>query len=166
VAATLDRRVDLVIDGGPSQYGLESTIVAFEPAPTLLRLGAIPISELQAVTGPLSVSRHDSQRPRSPGRLPQHYAPRTPIRIVYFEDVPLEQRAEAGALAFRQAPAGYRATRALTPSGDLRQAAAKFFEFLHELDAAKVERIDAEHLPERGLGAAMMDRLRRAAHLE
>ncbi|MBV8148225.1 MAG: threonylcarbamoyl-AMP synthase [Candidatus Eremiobacteraeota bacterium] len=166
VTSSLDDRVDLVIDGGPSPLGLESTIVALEPVPTLLRPGAIPISELEAVAGPLAISRRDAGQPRSPGRLPQHYAPRTPIRIVDFPDVPLEQRAEAGALAFRQAPQGYRIALALAPSGDLRQAAAKFFEFLHDLDAAKVERIDAEHLPERGLGAAMMDRLRRAAHLE
>jgi L-threonylcarbamoyladenylate synthase len=58
---------------------------------------------------------------------------------------------------------GYAATEQLSPSGDLRQAAARFFEALHALDAVGVERIDAQPLPETGLGLAMMDRLRRAA---
>jgi L-threonylcarbamoyladenylate synthase len=164
VAEGLDDRIDLLIDGGSTQYGLESTVLALEPEPAVLRLGAIPVAELEAVAGPLVVLQRDAAgaSPRSPGRLLHHYAPHTPIRIVEFGAVPLEQRAGAGALAFHQAPDGYATARVLSASGDLRQAAAQFFELLHELDAAKVDRIDAEHLPERGLGAAMMDRLRRA----
>jgi L-threonylcarbamoyladenylate synthase len=164
VAATLDSSVDLLIDGGRSEYGIESTIVALQPELALLRPGAIPLAELEAVAGPVAVARPEAagELPRSPGRLPHHYAPRTPIRIVDFDAVPPQERASAGALAFAQLPHGYRAARVLAVSGDLREAAAHFFELLHELDAAKVDRIDAEHLPERGLGAAIMDRLRRA----
>jgi L-threonylcarbamoyladenylate synthase len=163
VSAMLDDRVDLLIDGGPSEYGLESTILALEPEPALLRLGAIPISELELVAGPLRFDRRQTgEPPQAPGSLAHHYAPHTPIRVVDFADVPFERRAGAGALAFRQAPPGYRTACVLAPSGDLREAAARFFDLLHALDAAKVDRIDAEHLPDRGLGAAMMDRLRRA----
>jgi len=163
VARGLGERVDLILDGGPSPVGLESTIVALDPRPALLRRGAIAAEDLEAVVGPLETPPEDpANAPLSPGRLPQHYAPRTPIRILDFEPVPSAERAEAGALAFRAAPAGYAAVRVLSAAGDLREAAGRFFESLHELDLAGVTRIDAEPLPERGLGAAMMERLRRA----
>jgi L-threonylcarbamoyladenylate synthase len=164
VAAALGDGVDLIINGGPSEHGLESTIIQLDPDVAVLRLGAIPLAALEAVTGPLEIRQPDAGRelPRAPGSLPHHYAPRTPLRIVDFDEVPSEQRTAAGALAYREPPFGYRTARVLSPSGDLRQAATRFFELLHELDAAEVDRIDAEHLPERGLGAAMMDRLRRA----
>jgi L-threonylcarbamoyladenylate synthase len=159
----LGNRVDLILDGGPSAVGLESTIVGFEPGPQLLRRGAIPAEELEAVVGPLGVRDDDpAGAPVAPGRLPRHYAPHTPIRVTSFADVPVSERVAAGALAFREAPAGYRAVRVLSPAGNLNEAAGCFFESLHELDAAGVTRIDAEPLPDWGLGAAMMERLRRA----
>ena len=162
VAEGLGGEVDLILDGGPAQYGIESTIVAFDPEPALLRPGAIPVEEIEAAIGPLQ------RGPRSgpvaaPGQLPVHYAPRAALRVVDPEQVPFPERTSAGALALREPVDGYAATRVLSRRGDLREAAAAFFEALHSLDALGVERIDAEPLPERGLGLAMMDRLRRAA---
>jgi L-threonylcarbamoyladenylate synthase len=161
VAKALGESVDLILDGGRSEHGLESTIVGFDPGPALLRPGAIPVEAIEAVVGPLT-------RPRggailAPGRLPQHYAPQTRLRVIDPSEVPQQERKRAAALTLRDEFRGYAATERLSPTGDLRQAAARFFEALHALDAMGLERIDAQPLPEGGLGLAMMDRLRRAA---
>jgi L-threonylcarbamoyladenylate synthase len=163
VARTIGDAADLIVDGGPTALGLESTIVRLGTRPELLRHGAIPAEEIEALTGPLHAPEDDASAPLAPGRLPQHYAPSTPIRVVEFERVSGGERAGAGALAFCEAPAGYSYVRVLSQSGDLREAAARFFESLHDLDASGVRRIDAEPLPQSGLGAAMMERLHRAA---
>lgn len=162
VYRALGESVDLVLDGGRTEHGLESTIVALEPRPTLLRPGAVPLEEIEEATGPLQRST-DAATPLAPGQLPTHYAPHTPLRTVAFEAVPQAQRAGCGAIGFRAAPGGYARAVALSPAGDLREAAAGLFEALHELDALGLERIDAEPFPEQGLGLAIADRLRRAA---
>jgi L-threonylcarbamoyladenylate synthase len=162
VAQALGNEVDLILDAGPTQYGVESTIVALEPEPTLLRPGALALEEIEAAIGPLArAPRRGSAA--APGQLPVHYAPNTPLRVIDPALVPPPERAAAGALTFREPFDGYAATRVLSRRGDLREAAAAFFEALHALDALGLERIDAQPLPERGLGLAMMDRLARAA---
>jgi L-threonylcarbamoyladenylate synthase len=162
VAAALGERVDLILDAGPSDLGLESTIVALDPEPALLRAGSIGVEEIEAEIGPLD-RRPDSSQPRAPGAMPVHYAPRTPLRIVDPRRVALEERAAAGALLLQSDCEGYAAVRRLSRRGDLREAAAGFFEALHSLDGLGLERIDAQPMPERGLGLAMLDRLARAA---
>ncbi len=164
VARMLGDRVDLIVDGGPTEHGVESTIVMVEPEPTLLRHGAIPVDAIEAAIGPLARELSDRAKPLAPGRLPQHYAPRTPIRLVEPEAVAPPERADAVLLAFREAAAGYRDARVLSPSGDLREAAARLFLYLHELDACGAARIDAQPVPLEGIGIAIMDRLRRASH--
>ena len=162
VAAALGDRVDLILDAGPSELGLESTIVALEPEPALLRAGSIGVEEIEAEIGPLD-RRPDTAQPRAPGGLPVHYAPRTPLRVVEPHSVALGERATAGVLLLQGDCEGYAAVRRLSQSGDLREAAAGFFEALHALDALGLRRIDAQPMPEYGLGLAMMDRLARAA---
>ncbi len=163
VARMLGERVDMIVDGGPTEHGIESTIVLLHPQPTLLRAGAVPVEDIESVTGPLARDLSDDTKPLAPGRLPQHYAPRTPIRIVSSGETPRE-RAGAALLAYREAKSGYDAVRVLSRSGDLREAAVHLFEYLHELDALGVRQIDVETVPETGIGVAIMDRLRRAAH--
>jgi len=164
VARMLGDRVDAIVDGGPTQHGLESTIVMLEPQPVLLRYGAVPVEEIEALIGPLARALSDELKPLAPGQLPQHYAPRTPVRIIDdAQRVPAQERSDAALLAFRSAAPGYRMTRVLSPSGDLREAAAHLFEYLHELDASGAVRIDAERVPGNGVGAAILDRLERAA---
>jgi L-threonylcarbamoyladenylate synthase len=164
VQKMLGDRVDMILDGGATQHGVESTIVLVEPVPTLLRPGAIPREAIEAVIGKIETTLSDESAPLAPGRLPQHYAPRVPIRIVDAAAVPESERGTAAVLAFRAAPEGYAHARVLSPGGDLVEAAAHFFEFLHELDATGVTRIDAEPVPLTGVGVAIMDRLQRAAH--
>lgn len=164
VARMLGDRVDLIIDGGPATLGLESTIVRLAGRAELLRRGAVAAEEIEAVIGPLQAPAPGAETaPLAPGGLPQHYAPATPIRIVEFARVPRDERAGAAALAFNQVPPGYAHVRVLSEKGELREAASRFFECLHELDDVRPTRIDAEPLPEAGLGASMMERLRRAA---
>jgi L-threonylcarbamoyladenylate synthase len=156
-------RVDLVIDAGSTPLGIESTIVALEPVPQLLRPGALPVEEIEAVIGAVDRNPAREDRPISPGRLASHYAPRTPLRLV-SEPIPRAQRTHCGFLGFTDAPQGYAAVRLLSRNGDLREAAARLFEALHDLDGLALQRIDAEPVPETGLGLAIMDRLRRAAN--
>jgi L-threonylcarbamoyladenylate synthase len=164
VEQLLDERVDLILDGGPTEFGVESTIVMLEPQPVLLRPGAIPTEAIEAFAGPLARDVPEEAIALAPGRMPRHYAPRVPIRIADPRTVPMNERRDAGLLAFRESIPGYRIARVLSPAGDLREAAAHLFEYLHDLDASGVVRIDAEPVPGQGLGAAILDRLNRARH--
>jgi L-threonylcarbamoyladenylate synthase len=163
VARMLGDRVDLILDGGATQHGVESTIVMLEPEPALLRHGAVPVEAIEALVGPLARELSDGAKPLAPGRLPQHYAPSVPIRVIEPERVPLAERRDAALLAFRAPIEGYRTTRVLSPAGDLAEAAAHLFEYLHELDRSGAQRIDAQPVPGQGIGLAIMDRLQRAA---
>ncbi|MGH7736737.1 MAG: L-threonylcarbamoyladenylate synthase [Candidatus Tyrphobacter sp.] len=161
VVASLGDRVDCILDGGPTTIGIESTILQLEPVPLLLRPGALPVEEIEAAIGP--VERDATGASPSPGRVAHHYAPGTPLRIADSANVPLEERADAAYLGFATGACGYAAVRVLAPGGDPSEAAVHFFEYLHELDALGLSRIDAAPVAEVGLGLAIMDRLRRAA---
>ena len=167
VEQTLAQRVDCILDAGPSSHGLESTIVVLDPHPTVLRYGALPVEELEAEFGPFARDLFEGPTPLSPGRLPRHYSPRTPLRVIEPRLVPPGARAASAALCFTQpdgsAVEGYACVRVLSESGDLREAAARLFETLHELDALELTRIDAQPVPDRDLGRAILDRLRRAS---
>lgn len=161
VHESLAQRVDLIVDGGPTDLGIESTIVRVLPKPALLRPGAVPVEAIEEIVGP--VERVVPEEPSaSPGRLLHHYAPRTPLRVVDATRVAAGERSDAGFLGFTEAAPGYAAARVLSSKGDLTEAAARLFDALHELDALGLRRIDAASVPEQGLGLAIMDRLRRA----
>jgi L-threonylcarbamoyladenylate synthase len=158
--------LDLVLDGGPCRVGIESTIVALtEDPPLLLRAGGTPVEALERVVGPIQRQTTTPSRPASPGQCPRHYAPRTPL--VFCETsttAPVPPR--AGLLTLQPSPTAerYAAVEILSPSGDLQAAAAKLFAALHRLDALKLDVIVAAAMPDTGLGLAINDRLRRAAH--
>jgi L-threonylcarbamoyladenylate synthase len=160
--------VPLVLDGGPCRIGLESTIVSFlDSSATLLRPGAISHEALERELGPVRISR-DASQPTAPGQLPRHYAPSTPV--VLIADIaavaPLER---AGSALLACAPvadtAGFDAVEILSVAGDFEVAGAGLFSALRSLDAGGYRRIFALAVPERGIGRAIMDRLRRAAYL-
>lgn len=163
VIRAIGDQVDLILDDGPTPLGIESTVVQLEPKPQLLRPGALPVEEIENVIGTIERDSGIEDRPRAPGRLASHYAPRAPLRIV--SSPPAEaQRADCGFLGFTDAPQGYAAVRILSERGDLREAAARLFEALHDLDELGLRRIDVQRMPEAGLGLAIMDRLSRAAN--
>jgi L-threonylcarbamoyladenylate synthase len=158
VGENLGDAVDLILDAGPASLGIESTIIGFDgDVPLLLRPGALPRDEIEAVVGPLRDPSSDVVT--SPGRLNSHYAPRTPLRLAARDPGTIE-----ALLAFGpDVPAGAGVMRNLSASGDLREAAANLFSMLRELDRAGCARIAVMPIPERGLGEAINDRLRRAA---
>jgi L-threonylcarbamoyladenylate synthase len=161
VAADLGDSVAMVLDGGPTAYGLESTVVDATGEPVvLLRPGALPVETLEAVLGGNVVRKagHPS-RPSSPGQLPSHYAPRARLRLNAREVRPGE-----ALLAFgTDAPATSGPAINLSPSGDLMEAAANLFAALRYLDGTGAEAIAVMSVPDVGLGEAINDRLRRAA---
>lgn len=163
VAGQLGDEPDLILDGGPCEHGVESTIVAFDTGVRVLRPGAVPLEAVAALLPEVTLGRSDGEKPVAPGQLAHHYAPRTPLRLVEAGADRSEGRARAGFLGFTRPAAGYAQNRVLSETGDLREAAARLFETLHELDGLGLDRIDAEAVPEAGLGAAIMDRLRRAS---
>jgi L-threonylcarbamoyladenylate synthase len=161
VEADLGNRLAMVLDGGPTRLGLESTVVDVSGAkPYVLRLGGIARAALADVLGyPVALAAALTCRPTSPGMLLRHYAPATPLR--------LEARAVArgeALLAFgAPLPPHAGPVFNLSSSGDLLEAAANLFAGLRHLDAAGAAGIAVMPIPEEGLGEAINDRLRRAA---
>jgi L-threonylcarbamoyladenylate synthase len=165
VASLFDSHLPLVLDGGPSSYGIESTIVSLlDDGPiTLHRHGSISIEELKAVVGDVVERNPGSNQCEAPGELPYHYAPHTPLVIVSGpEEIATEDSAFLS-LSPPDKPVKSRIQRILSPSGDIRQGAVNFFSFLIELDQEETRVIYVQKIPEKGLGRAMMERLRKAA---
>lgn len=161
VVAELGDSVALILDGGACRVGLESTILDLTgPIPVLLRPGGLPLEDLIDLLGPIESSAADGHAPRSPGRLPSHYAPSLPLRL----DVTSAQPGEA-LLAFgpEAPPTGFAEISWLSGNGDLAEAAANLFALLRRLDRPDFAGIAVMPIPERGLGRAINDRLRRAA---
>ena len=162
----LSGRIQLIIDAGPTRYGIESTIVAvLEDRIDLLRRGPITVEQLaefgaiDIVSAPKTVS--------APGQLPSHYAPKTPLRLIDNAELfALEKNRRVGLLAWNAfIPAErFAAIRILSERQDLSEAAANLFRSLRELDDLDLDLIVAERVPARGLGAAILDRLERASH--
>ena len=165
VLADLGGRIDLIVDGGATPVGLESTIVACIGDPVLLRPGGVPRAAIERVLGTAlagAFALNDQPAPRAPGMLASHYAPRTRLRL----DASAVGTREA-LLAFGPAPADGAAAAVkvlnLSRRGDLIEAAANLFSHLRTLDAVGAAAIAVMPIPHHGLGEAINDRLRRAA---
>lgn len=161
VDADLGDKVAVVLDGGATAHGLESTILdARGEAPILLRPGTVTVEVIEAAIG-LKVLRGDvdAARPTAPGQLASHYAPNAGVRL----DACDVHSGEA-LLAFgRDVPATSGPVINLSPSGDLIEAAANLFAALRTLDASGAKSIAVMTIPHAGLGEAINDRLQRAA---
>jgi L-threonylcarbamoyladenylate synthase len=166
VRSDLEGRIDLIVDGGPVEVGVESTIVGCFEQPMLLRPGGLPRENIERVLGralaqPAADAESDSAQPLAPGMLASHYAPRTRVRL----NATAVEAGEA-LLAFgAPVPGTERASAVmnLSPPGDLDEAAANLFGYLRALDARGARTIAVMPIPEDGLGEAINDRLRRAA---
>jgi L-threonylcarbamoyladenylate synthase len=182
----LDGRIPLIVDGGSTEYGIESTIVRIvDDVIEVLRWG--PISD--EILGPLGEVRERTSASviLAPGQLLTHYAPKTRLIMVKcLQDFSPPSGKRIGALFFRPVAgdgepgpqattakgfaseaaariADFAAARCLSERGDLREAAANLFRMLRELDAEKLDLIVAERVPEQGIGTAINDRLERAS---
>ena len=146
VLKSLGGRIPLIIDGGRTERGLESTIIAATGGPLrLLRRGPIDVPEALEAS---------AERVEAPGQLASHYSPSKPLRLNAAEAGPDEFLIGFGAVA---------GDANLSPSGDLVEAAANLFDLLHQADASEKTRIAIAPVPDSGLGAALNDRMHRAA---
>jgi L-threonylcarbamoyladenylate synthase len=171
----LGDKVDMILDAGPCQAGVESTVISLvDPAdPVLLRPGALSVERIQNVIGPVrmgynSPSRFNPGNPEAPlpapGLLATHYAPRTPMLLV--DQIPETlPPGKIGLLSLTpiEHPDRFTAVRVLSETGNLTEAATRLFAMLRELDALKLDRIIARRVPDSGLGLAINDRLTRAS---
>ena len=157
----LGGRIPLIIDAGPTTHGIESTIVAIrESKIDILRRGPVTAEQLSEF-GKIDIA--DSRgKISAPGQLPSHYAPKTPLRLI--DNATSISGERTGLLAWNPTNTRqFAAVRQLSPRQDLREAAANLFRYLRELDSLDLDLIVAERVPAQGLGAAIMDRLFRAA---
>jgi L-threonylcarbamoyladenylate synthase len=185
VMAELGGRIPLIVDGGACTHGLESTIIKVEPSGeakpllVILRPGPITPDDLKPFGKPIlpGVTKHKGKLTtltsvEAPGQTESHYSPRTPLRVLASpQDFIPDPSKTYALLSYRGDPedgylnlAPWKQTLVLSPgSGKLPEAAVRFFFALRELDACGADEIIAEPVPERELGIAIMDRLRRAA---
>ena len=160
VAGEFDAGLALILDAGPSPVGVESTVLDLAAGkPVLLRPGGVTQEALQAVFGEVLMAPAGAGAPRSPGRLPSHYAPRLPVRLDATGARPGEALLAFGPMA----PPGFAEVLWLSKSGDLAETAANLFAMLRRLDQPGFAGIAVMPIPEVGLGHAINDRLRRAA---
>jgi L-threonylcarbamoyladenylate synthase len=167
VHSDLAGRIDLIVDGGAVEVGVESTIVGCFDAPMLLRPGGLPRAEIECVLGralqqPPAEAASDSRQPLAPGMLASHYAPRARVRLNAVAVEPGEALLAFGLGAISGIDAATSVMN-LSERGDLDEAAANLFGFLRALDARGVQTIAVMPIPDEGLGEAINDRLRRAA---
>lgn len=160
VRSSLGERIDAILDDGPCSVGLESTIVGFlDDHPTILRPGGFPRDKIEAIVGPCGEAIHATDKPLAPGQLKSHYAPACPVRLNATEVTSGE-----ALLGFGEAmPGGAKHSLNLSPSGDLVEAAANLFAFLHRLEDSGPTAIAVMPIPDYDLGEAINDRLQRAA---
>jgi L-threonylcarbamoyladenylate synthase len=156
----LDGKIDLIVDGGPTPVGIESTIVACLGEPAILRPGGLSRDQIEATLGHKLAQAPESEdeTPLAPGLLQSHYAPRTRLRLDTTSVEPGEVQ-----LAFGTPLPGAVATLNLSEQGDVAEAAANLFGHLRRLDAMRAPSICVMRIPSEGLGEAINDRLRRAA---
>ena len=167
VQSDLNGRIDLIVDGGAVEVGVESTIVGCFEVPMLLRPGGLPRGEIERVMGrplarPPEDADHEAGQPLAPGMLASHYAPRTQVRLNAGNVETNEALLAFGPDSVPGAEAAS-ALMNLSPRGDLAEAAAHLFGYLRELDTKGARAIAVAPVPHHGLGEAINDRLRRAA---
>jgi L-threonylcarbamoyladenylate synthase len=152
VAEYLSDKVDWILDGGSCTIGLESTILSLS--------GGTP-----CILGSMDIANGVFTLPKAPGQMERHYATHTPMDIIEENREEIKPTERVGLLCF--SPPGYphkfEVVETLSNSGNMREAAANLFRSLHRLDRMKLDRIIARPVPEKGLGIAIMDRLRRCS---
>jgi L-threonylcarbamoyladenylate synthase len=166
VLEELDGRIPLIVDAGPTTHGIESTIAAIHGGEIeILRRGPITAEQLSEFGKVQMVA--PTAKISAPGQLPSHYAPKTPLYVIdNAESFSPQKNQRVALLAWNpiKSEKRFAAVRYLSERQDLREAAAKLFRYLRELDQSGVDLIVVERVPYRGLGAAILDRLERASH--
>lgn len=169
VAHYFEKELDVIIDGGNCQKGIESTIIGFEnQQPIIYRLGSLSIAEIEAKIGPvLTHNQTNDTAPIAPGMLTRHYAPTTETHLTTDVNRLIERfpSKKIGLLLFQNtidSPNVFQ-QEILSKSGNLEEAAQHLYAAMHRLDALHLDLIIAEKLPNSGLGKTINDKLERAA---
>ena len=172
VTESLGNKVDMILAAGASSVGLESTVVDLsDDKPVILRPGAVTAEDIAYVLGEkVAYETGDAAKPKSPGLLLKHYAPKIPLRLNAIDVNPGEALLGFGSLRFMGIKGGGAAMslpesqrKNLSEEGDLHQAAANLFAMLRALDRPEHTGIAVMPIPDFGLGIAINDRLKRAA---
>lgn len=159
--------LDIILDGGECERGIESTIIGFEDnQPVLYRHGSISVEEIEKIVGNLKIIVNNDSKPNSPGMLSRHYAPITNTYLTNNVSELLKsfQGRKIGLLLFKNEIL-YKKNliqEVLSKNGDLKEAARKLYGALHRLDKSDLDVIIAEKFPNEGLGNTLNDRLQRA----
>jgi L-threonylcarbamoyladenylate synthase len=166
VADQLGDKIAYILDGGPCEIGLESTIIDLSIAvPKVLRLGGLALEQLEAAVGQKLTLQTSSSNPKAPGMLLKHYAPNK--KLIWADAAPQTPTVAMDKTAWLRfseplAHVPLKQQLVLSPSGDFKQAASRLFALLRELDQSAYDLILVEKAPETGLGRAINDRLKRA----
>lgn len=166
VARYFDGRISAILDGGPCEVGLESTIVGFEgDIPIVYRKGGISIEAIEAVVGNVKLLIENETSPQAPGMLLKHYSPKTPLILSNDLNDTIKKYGtkKMGILSFykNDFPSA-EIVKTLSPKKNMETAAKNLFAALHDLDEANLDIIIAERFPDEGLGSSINDRLLRA----
>ncbi len=158
--------VDFILDGGPTRVGIESTIITLhDEGFEILRHGVITQRQLEKVVPCAVQSTHQKTHTLAPGMLKSHYSPAIPIYIAGENMPKIRDISQAALLSYSgENTQGYKYVKIISPKGDLKTYAAELFSVLHELEDMNVDFIVAEPVPEKGIGIAIMDKLRKAAY--
>lgn len=161
------KTLPIILDGGPCTAGIESTIIGFNDGrPMVYRLGSISLEDIERIAGPVEVRNKKEIAPDAPGMLERHYAPNTPTYLTSDVAAFAAGRPDKaiGVLTFSVAisATNIKHLEVLSATSDLKEAMANVYAALHKLDAAGVDMIVIERLPDFGLGKSINDRLERA----
>lgn len=172
------QEIDLILDGGECEKGLESTIIGFENnTPLLYRHGSISVEDIEKITGKLSIITNNDTSPNSPGMLSRHYAPKTDTYLTNDVTEFLQncKGKNVGLLLFKNSIQNTTTNNnssiiihqeILSKSGNYNEAAKNLYAAMHRLDQNKLDLIIAERLPDEGLGKTINDKLERATKKE
>lgn len=167
VAKQLGDKVDIILDGGKCEIGLESTIIEVtQDSQILLRPGGIPPKEIERIIGKLTEPNKKDYTPNSPGQLKIHYAPKIPIQFYDVTKLKKLSNLKLGGIFFRdvKSPEIFSITKILSKKSNMREAASNLFSYLHEMESLNLDMILVEPIEKNGLGIAIMDRLTKAVN--
>ncbi len=163
----LGEQISYILDGGPCQVGIESTILGFEEdQPVIYRMGGLGIEKIESAIGKIKIQTHSTANPKTPGQLISHYSPSKRLVLGNISDLLKKFGSKGvGILSwtddFHEVEKRHQIT--LSSRGSLEEAAQKLFSALREFDKMDVNIILAEEVPDTGIGKAINDRLKRAA---
>ncbi len=159
--------LEVILDGGACEKGIESTIIGFENnQPIIYRLGSLAVEEIEKKIGKILTKNHNDTAPSAPGMLSRHYAPKTATYLTNDTEQLIQTSLpkKIGLLRFQNALQHpmVEHQEILSSSGDLKEAARNLYAAMHRLDKLNLDMIIAERLPDIGLGKTLNDKLERA----